>query len=335
MKSSLENKVLWFYLQDASNLPVHHRRSLDQYGYPNLRSTKTRDEDQVLHKRTKYKRSGDLLIPTWMRTWTGESKRSAPTAKENEGLGNAIDASVLEGDSKVLMVDQLWLWVVDSGTCLTFFPSPPTKSDEEHSSSIGDLRESILSDINGDPRFATQCENVFDFAALVVSHAVRVLLEDMQDENLQIFRIFEEYISILIEHQTTSFKTFRNRYQERGAYNVMQSPGSHMSKALTKLQQEDIRDTEHDLTELLELKDIEDELGTINKLFKDQLRVIDQLSTQCYSLRAPSEHGLDMLRGARESITQYQEQVQDMVNDCKSAQESVWTCNSIFSKIFC
>ena len=49
-----------------------------------------------------------------------------------------------------------------------------------------------------DPRFATQCENVFEFAALIVYHAVRVFLEHIEDEDLQIFRIFEEYISILV-----------------------------------------------------------------------------------------------------------------------------------------
>lgn len=49
-----------------------------------------------------------------------------------------------------------------------------------------------------DPRFATQCHDVFEFAALVVSHAVRVFLENVQDKDLQVFRIFEEYISILV-----------------------------------------------------------------------------------------------------------------------------------------
>lgn len=50
----------------------------------------------------------------------------------------------------------------------------------------------------GDPRFATQCKDCFDFVALAICHAVTVLLEKCTDKDLQVFRIFEEYISILV-----------------------------------------------------------------------------------------------------------------------------------------
>lgn len=50
--------------------------------------------------------------------------------------------------------------------------------------------------MNGD--YARQCDDCFDFAALVVFHAVKALLDITDDDSLQVFRIFEEYISVLV-----------------------------------------------------------------------------------------------------------------------------------------
>ena len=103
---SMENKLIWQYL--TSNLPLHCRRTLDQFGYPSLRNTAVRDADQVLYKRTK------------------NSKDSAPPPRENamkhlkhigRGVGRQASATGAHEEviAKVLMVDQLWLWVLDGG----------------------------------------------------------------------------------------------------------------------------------------------------------------------------------------------------------------------------
>ena len=99
-----------------------------------------------------------------------------------------------DGAAKVLMVDQLWLFIVDSSTVVTF-AAPKEKSDDNPSEEA-DLRTLLYKDINGD--HAKQCNDCFDFAALAVTHAVKALLEHTDDPNLQVFRIFEEYISELV-----------------------------------------------------------------------------------------------------------------------------------------
>jgi hypothetical protein len=55
---SVERKLIWKYL--AAEAPLHHRRTLDQFGYPHLSSTRIRDGDQMLYKRTILKRYGRL-----------------------------------------------------------------------------------------------------------------------------------------------------------------------------------------------------------------------------------------------------------------------------------
>ncbi len=108
--------------------------------------------------------------------------------------------------AKVLMVDQLWLWILSDDSVITF--ATPEKNDETGIALQGDLRENIYKDLNGD--YARQCEDVFDFAAICVYHAITALLDHTRDLNLQIFRIFEEYISELTGQQNRSFKEFRD-----------------------------------------------------------------------------------------------------------------------------
>lgn len=62
--------------------PLHPRRTLDQFYYSSLRNTSTRDSDQTISK------------------WTGVGVE----------LGGRQSA---HGSSRLIMVDQLWCWVLD------------------------------------------------------------------------------------------------------------------------------------------------------------------------------------------------------------------------------
>jgi hypothetical protein len=59
-----------------------------------------------------------------------------------------------------------------------------------------DLRNSIYNEVNGD--LSRRCENSLDLAALVALHAVTLLFERSSHRELEIFRIFEQAISILV-----------------------------------------------------------------------------------------------------------------------------------------
>ena len=106
----LELIVAWQYL--GYDPPFHTRRTLDQFGYPNLSDTRARDDDQMLYKITKN-------YP--------QNKEYNAATKDNDGKNSKLDnvdedESSLKDDhylqvkdGKVLMVDQVWLWVVDNG----------------------------------------------------------------------------------------------------------------------------------------------------------------------------------------------------------------------------
>lgn len=59
-----------------------------------------------------------------------------------------------------------------------------------------DLRNSIYNELNGD--LTGRCENALDLAAFVVLHAVTVLLDRSSHPDLEVFRIFEEAIGMLV-----------------------------------------------------------------------------------------------------------------------------------------
>lgn len=99
-------------------------------------------------------------------------------------------------DGNVLMVDQLWLWIVDQKTIVTFFPNQEATTSEGKLFEQSNLHSSIYNELNGD--LARRFETAGDLAALIMLHAVTVLLHKTLHHDLQVLRIFEESISILV-----------------------------------------------------------------------------------------------------------------------------------------
>lgn len=99
-------------------------------------------------------------------------------------------------DGNVLMVDQLWLWIVDQKTVVTFFPNQEATTSEGKLFEQTNLHSTIYNELNGD--LARRFETAGDLAALIMLHAVTVLLDKTLHHDLQVLRIFEESISILV-----------------------------------------------------------------------------------------------------------------------------------------
>ena len=294
---SMAHKLIWQHL--TSDRPVHCRRTLDQYGYPTLRNTAVRDADQILYKRTKRKSEA-------------ESSQEPPVKEKLSSRSSAGQKRRSDGDddndAKVLMVDQLWLWIMDNQTVITFFAA---KEKEENDGGLwreGDLRSEIYQDINGD--FANQCADPLDFAALAVMHAVKAMFGDgVTDRDLQVFRIFEEYISILTEQQTSSFKYFRNNHRWEKAKDI--NAAQHI-------------DNRKDLDALLELRDIEDELNTIDRLIKEQQACVMEMELQYKTRAVPDKgiNGLEFLQVAAQFLKDHLDQVDGMLKSARAAQKA-------------
>lgn len=118
--TDLELLVAWKYL--GYDPPFHTRRTLDQFGYPNLSDTRPRDDDQMLYKMTKnFPRGREDVVASNVKPRGNERERECPkpaNGDENKPDFNK-DSSLNLKDGKVLMVDQVWLWIVDNGMNIT------------------------------------------------------------------------------------------------------------------------------------------------------------------------------------------------------------------------
>lgn len=81
-------------------------------------------------------------------------------------------------------------------TLMTFFPKRESHPIEGPLFQQADLRNSIYNELNGD--LTGRCENALDLAAFVTLHAVTVLMDRSSHPDLEVFRIFEEAIGILV-----------------------------------------------------------------------------------------------------------------------------------------
>jgi hypothetical protein len=131
---SLELKVLWQFL--GHDPPINSRRTLDQFGYPGLLDTRARDDDQMLYKMTKQRCSHpkDGLYENGIEAGPESGRKAQDESEEHDEDGDEDDSDGSEAgseeesdddilDGNVLMVDQVWLWIVDSGTFSSYSPS--------------------------------------------------------------------------------------------------------------------------------------------------------------------------------------------------------------------
>ncbi|KAK9783602.1 putative DUF676 domain-containing protein [Seiridium cardinale] len=329
--SSLDMKVIWEFI--GHDPPLNTRRTLDQYGYPSLRDTYARDDDQMMYKLTKErvpfdKKKTDMFGTRAMKEQSPISPvdrlASAVNAIKSELVmyGDHEPAAKVENDildGNILMIDQLWLWAVDTTTIATFFPkreSPPTEGPMFQQA---DLRNSVYNELNGD--LTGRCENALDLAAFVALHAVTVLLDRTSHPDLEVFRIFEEAIGILTERMTSALKRFRMQTFRDTIHDSDSSDSEfddYRSESIKKRHKRELEQAERENREntsaLLELRDMDDELKTLRNLFSEQTLVIKTMR-DLYNkeeLREYAQNGRRFLDEALSRLGGYEKQVEDM-----------------------
>lgn len=204
-----------------------------------------------------------------------------------------------------------------------------------------DLRNSLFNEVNAD--LTSRCENSFDLAALVALHAVTVLFERSSHPDLEIFRIFEEAISILVslklmlgwefyliprqtEKMTTSFKRFRARGFRDKATDY--DPAVRTTNIRAKHKREGAlaeKQNRENTSALLELRDIEDELKTLQRLFGAQKAAINDMIERYKSWSSAGSMGnaLGFLDQAIRKLDEYLLHTKKMIESVQSTRDDV------------
>ncbi|KAK0709554.1 hypothetical protein B0T26DRAFT_652490 [Lasiosphaeria miniovina] len=349
-KRSLESQVIWEYV--GFDPPLNPRRTLDQFGHHSLQDTHSRDDDQMLYKLTK-KLGRKPLAGTTNRARRDAARRdagrslrvSSSSLKREHSSGRDSPADPekdveleMEADLKpgnLLMVDQLWLWAIDTTTLTTYFPKRESNAREGRLFQQADLRNSVYNELNGD--LTGRTDNALDLAALIVFHAVIVFLERSTHPDLEMFRIFEEAIGMLSERMTLNMKQFRTQTLNPDLDDDSSNAGDcdsasdtdsdsdldpdvNSAASIKRRHQREMKRAEDENREntsaLLELRDMEDELSILNKLFDTQDSVIKSMKTtftEREELRNITTNGQAYLDEAVEYLDEFKEKTNEML----------------------
>ena len=147
--------------------PLHDRRTLEQSYFYNLRNVAHRDSDQIIGQSTKKREEKQ----------PGQSR-------------------------KMMMVDQLWMWVVDDTTIVTAFPETGTGGHSE-----ADVLTRLTKHI---PRAIQQgLKSMNGLVALIVDHCTGVFHRSDINPDLAFFEFFADDIGAAKEGLDHMFKRFR------------------------------------------------------------------------------------------------------------------------------
>lgn len=176
--------------------PLHPRRTLDQAYYCTLKSTKWRDRDQVVYRGTranplllhsidpntkKWNCPGRQDISQSAATQHATRKRGkrggdvAPTEQEREAAELAYKCPECTDDirkvARLIMVDQLWMWILDEKTLITCFPRRYGVNRKDPSG-VHHLVRRHLKNIRQE-----QIRTVFDLALIVLVEVTNIFFD--------------------------------------------------------------------------------------------------------------------------------------------------------------
>ena len=244
----------------TSTMSLHVRRTLDQSFYHNI-DTYSRDVDQVVYR--------------------------------YQLRGQDLDT---ECDPKVVMVDQLWMWILGKDLIVTSFPQrwQQPKNDPLN------VLDSIIEDINS--KTHDRVKSVYDLATIITNRCSGAFSRHrLGDDGYQFLDMFESSIGNATDRETTLFKEFNTASAQASAWLQHHRRPSRFSRYLEpeeQIEAEDVtREDRFKLEEsrrsplfidrlldigretdlLAETKDIRDELNMIAKVFEDQLYVLPDL----------------------------------------------------------
>ncbi|KAG9229786.1 hypothetical protein BJ875DRAFT_177511 [Amylocarpus encephaloides] len=210
------------------NPPLHSRRTLDQSYYWKLANTDARDQDQVVYRETK------------------EGKNIART-------------------TRVVMVDQLWMYILDDNTIITSFPRRWGRNKPDHSG----VHKGIRARLNH--LRAQQIQSVYDLGLLILNQCSTVFFDLTKpvDERPEVIDIFSNALSHVSGMKTMAYETFWRHLDKLNATD------RHLGFEATARSYLNIN-PEGEL--LKEVHDIIEELRMMARIYTQQLNIIEDFS---------------------------------------------------------
>lgn len=217
---------------------------------------------------------------------------------------------------------------------ITFYPKRDGSPAEGPLFGQADLRDIIYNDLNAG--LAQRCMTASDLAALTILHAVTVLIDRSTDPDLDVFRVFQEAVSVLTETMASSLKRFgMSAFSSERNLHSMEAMESLSIRDRHRREVEQAREESRNSTStLLELRDVEDELKSLLNLFSEQQNLVKNMleisgvkgnentgfsRNEQISGASLTSNGKLFLNEALEKLKAYKSQVQDMIDRVQKA----------------
>jgi hypothetical protein len=240
--------------------PLHPRRTLDQSYYWTLKTTKKRDRDQVVYR-------GTAPQKEFMHHHTCKKKKEhcdhhhCTWTKDEQCDQCQHDIRKV---ARVVMVDQLWLWILDGNTIITCFPKRWGRNKPDPSAVHKSLRLRLKVARKDEIR------SVYDLALIIIDQCSRVFFDRTKtaDRQPRVMDLFANAIGDVANKQTIAYEHFWHYTQQ--ASEIYKSKDLVETSGMAKV----LLDINPEGKLVREIKDILDELNIMIQIKKHQERVL-------------------------------------------------------------
>ncbi|KAI1817660.1 hypothetical protein GGS20DRAFT_599259 [Poronia punctata] len=154
------------------NPPIHPRRTLDQSFYWTVKSTTRRDRDQVVYRGTTARAKDFHRYDKKNQCWP-----------DHQGLGSGKKCRVctqsIRKVSRVVMVDQLWMWILDEKTIITCFPKRYGANKQDYSGIHKAIRTRLES------QGSCEIRTVFELAIIILDECTKTFFDQARSPDRQ------------------------------------------------------------------------------------------------------------------------------------------------------
>ncbi|KAK0728856.1 hypothetical protein B0T26DRAFT_699517 [Lasiosphaeria miniovina] len=262
MMAYRDRKLIERYM--TADKPLHPRRTLHRALTPSgMGNWNSRKREQVVYRWTSPKPSDLHHFDPWHEAWpTHEEMGSEPCETCTQNIRML---------PKILVVDQLWMWILNEDTIITCFPNRYGAEDDN-----GGLYKAIRSRLQE----TNDTESVFSAALTIVDECSNHLFEPRveakaRDQNPPVLEAFDVAIKVLRQKQALS----REKLLQWANYIRMLQTRSSIIRASTQLGPWTMLDINPEGHIQVEIEDIKEELKAILNITDSHERMLLQLTS--------------------------------------------------------
>ncbi|KAF2664710.1 hypothetical protein BT63DRAFT_418056 [Microthyrium microscopicum] len=289
---SADENSLWAYLK--KDIPLHIRRTLDQFYYDSFDSDKSEMEDVP-------PRNQDQVVQRFMKSqkeWKGQ-------------------------DPLLLMVDQLWMVMLEDDTLITAFPERWGLVDPHQTNPIkdADIANMIAKELSN--RHRSPLDTPFDMMLLIIELCTKVLFDSAshRNEKLRFFEFYERKIQEITNEESVAFTHMKNRFAD-----LSERTNARVQAKMHRKLLDELLDISNELTMLNEIKDVSEELNMIDSLLQEQMVVMEKMADLLeYPVNPIPPTVNKKWKKTREAIELRRDRIADMTAHAQSVQDNIKT----------